>query len=282
MDTAFGWAHASKDNARRDSTGHVVGGGRRHGDRDRLLATGVGLVRSACSGRAASGGANLYSGCLHVVVGLRSSRFLEAALLPHCDSVIRDVEYEFQRTPIPRPRVNRGAREQLFREHTTPLAFLIRPRSHCPSSCQDPRTSAIRLKSVHDSHATNLLHNIYGSAGSKGVETRLLSVSLRSSSGLAKVSQGRCLGTSLPNPLPERVWKYQIEGDVARRRDWEIPVWPFVGTIGTSPATGAISSLSPGDRGSNMGVPDTRIGNTVYLPVRPEGGLLRMSERASS
>jgi amidase len=78
---------------------------------------------------------------------------------------------------------------------------------------------------------------------------------------------------TLQDPLPERVWKYQIEGNVARRGDWEIPVRPFVGTIGTSPAIEAISSLSPGDHGGNMDVPDTCVGNTVYLPVRVEGGL---------
>jgi acetamidase/formamidase family protein len=60
---------------------------------------------------------------------------------------------------------------------------------------------------------------------------------------------------------------------VARRGDWEIPVRPFVGTIGTSPTIVAISTLSPGDHGGNMDVPDTCVGNTVYLPVRVEGGL---------
>ena len=81
------------------------------------------------------------------------------------------------------------------------------------------------------------------------------------------------LTATLHDPLPERVWKYRIEGDVARRGDWEIPVRPFVGTIGTSPAIEAISALSPGDHGGNMDVPDTCVGNTVYLPVRVEGGL---------
>jgi amidase len=38
------------------------------------------------------------------------------------------------------------------------------------------------------------------------------------------------LTATLQNPLPERVWKYWIEGNVARRGDWDIPVRPFVGT----------------------------------------------------
>jgi acetamidase/formamidase len=37
------------------------------------------------------------------------------------------------------------------------------------------------------------------------------------------------LAATLQNPLPERVWKYRLEGNVARRGDWEIPVRPFVG-----------------------------------------------------
>jgi amidase len=81
------------------------------------------------------------------------------------------------------------------------------------------------------------------------------------------------LTATLQPPLPERVWKYEIDGEVARRGSWEIPVRPFVGTIGTSPAIEAISALSPGDHGGNMDVPDTCPGNTVYLPVRVEGAL---------
>ncbi|MDQ3377384.1 MAG: acetamidase/formamidase family protein [Actinomycetota bacterium] len=81
------------------------------------------------------------------------------------------------------------------------------------------------------------------------------------------------LTATLQEPLPERVWKYRIDGDVARRGEWEIPVRPFVGTIGTAPAIEARSALSPGDHGGNMDVPDTRPGNTVYLPVRADGAL---------
>lgn len=76
---------------------------------------------------------------------------------------------------------------------------------------------------------------------------------------------------TLQDPLPERVWKYDVGGGFARRGDWEIPVKPFVGTIGTSPQIEAISALAPGDHGGNMDVPDTSPGNTVYLPVRVDG-----------
>ena len=81
------------------------------------------------------------------------------------------------------------------------------------------------------------------------------------------------LTATLQPPLPEKVWIYNIDGDTVRRGNVEIPVRPFVGTIGTAPHIEAISALAPGDHGGNMDVPDTRPGNTVYLPVRVEGGL---------
>ncbi len=53
-----------------------------------------------------------------------------------------------------------------------------------------------------------------------------------------------------------------------------IPVEPFYGTIGTSPAVEAISTLSPGFHGGNMDAADVCPGNTIYLPVNVEGALL--------
>ena len=53
-----------------------------------------------------------------------------------------------------------------------------------------------------------------------------------------------------------------------------IPVEPFYGTIGTSPALEAISTLSPGFHGGNMDAADICPGNTVLLPVNVEGALL--------
>ena len=53
-----------------------------------------------------------------------------------------------------------------------------------------------------------------------------------------------------------------------------IPVEPFYGTIGTSPALEAISTLSPGFHGGNMDAADVCPGNTIYLPVNVAGALL--------
>lgn len=80
---------------------------------------------------------------------------------------------------------------------------------------------------------------------------------------------------SLQLPLEERVWVYHRtpSGGYAWRDQWEIPWQPFFGTIGTAPMLEAISSLSPGDHGGNMDVPDVAIGNTLYFPVHHPGAL---------
>ena len=82
------------------------------------------------------------------------------------------------------------------------------------------------------------------------------------------------------DPLPERVWKYQrtASGGFVWRDRWEIPWAPFYGTIGTAPHIEAISSLSPGDHGGNMDVPDVTIGNTIYLPVHHPGALFYVGD----
>jgi acetamidase/formamidase len=79
----------------------------------------------------------------------------------------------------------------------------------------------------------------------------------------------------LQAPLEERVWIYQQteSGGFAYRDRWEIPWAPFFGTIGTSPHIEAISTLSPGDHGGNMDVPDVTVGATVHLPVHHPGAL---------
>jgi acetamidase/formamidase len=53
-----------------------------------------------------------------------------------------------------------------------------------------------------------------------------------------------------------------------------IPVEAFYGTIGTSPALEAISTLSAGSHGGNMDAAEVCPGNTLYLPVRVPGALL--------
>jgi acetamidase/formamidase len=48
--------------------------------------------------------------------------------------------------------------------------------------------------------------------------------------------------------------------------------------MGTAPAIESISSLSPGDHGGNMDVPDVTEGNTLYFPVHHAGALFYVGD----
>lgn len=83
--------------------------------------------------------------------------------------------------------------------------------------------------------------------------------------------------------LPETVWFYEVDRakKVLRTRSkdgkktWEVPLAPFLGCLGVSPAHGeARSTIVPDDFGGNMDCPEVRPGNTVYLGVRVPGALL--------
>ena len=71
---------------------------------------------------------------------------------------------------------------------------------------------------------------------------------------------------------PEVAWFYEIDRakGVARTRSqdgrhtWQVPLAPFLGCLGVSPAYGeARSTIVPGDFGGNMDCPEVRAGNTV-------------------
>ncbi len=87
--------------------------------------------------------------------------------------------------------------------------------------------------------------------------------------------------------LPERVWFYEVDKakNVARTRSsdgkhaWEVPIAPFLGCLGVSPAYGeARSTIVPDNFGGNMDCPEVKAGNTVYLGVRVPGGLLSFGD----
>lgn len=85
---------------------------------------------------------------------------------------------------------------------------------------------------------------------------------------------------TLQPPLEERVWIYhRTERNTFAWKDrWEVPWAPFFGTMGTAPAIESISSLSPGDHGGNMDVPDVTEGNTLYFPVHHPGALFYVGD----
>jgi amidase len=76
----------------------------------------------------------------------------------------------------------------------------------------------------------------------------------------------------LQEPLPERVWIYQLNNNMLMHNTrLSFPWRPFLGTMATAPDLEAISALTPYDQGGNMDVPDTKPGNILYLPVRVPG-----------
>jgi len=94
--------------------------------------------------------------------------------------------------------------------------------------------------------------------------------------------------TALLHPdLPETVWFYQVDRakSVLRtrstdgRHSWEVPLAPFLGCLGVSPANGeARSTVVPDSFGGNMDCPEVRAGNTIYLGVRVPGALLSFGD----
>jgi amidase len=91
----------------------------------------------------------------------------------------------------------------------------------------------------------------------------------------------------LHSDLPETVWFYEVDSEkrVLRTRSqdgklsWEVPLAPFLGCLGVSPANGeARSTVVPDDFGGNMDCPEVRGGNTVYLGVRVPGALLSFGD----
>ena len=94
-------------------------------------------------------------------------------------------------------------------------------------------------------------------------------------------------GSLLAADLPETVWFYEVDRgkNVARTKSldgkltWEVPLAPFLGCLGVSPANGeARSTIVPDDFGGNMDCPEVRAGNTVYLGVKVPGALVSFGD----
>jgi acetamidase/formamidase len=58
----------------------------------------------------------------------------------------------------------------------------------------------------------------------------------------------------------------------------EIPARPLIGTIGTAPQTEGIISMNAGRHGGNIDCTDVCAGNTLFLPIFVEGGLLHLGD----
>ena len=61
----------------------------------------------------------------------------------------------------------------------------------------------------------------------------------------------------------------------SRLQQVEIPLHPFLGSIGVAPRYGRVeTALAPGEYGGNMDCVETQEGTTLYLPVWADGGYL--------
>jgi len=59
----------------------------------------------------------------------------------------------------------------------------------------------------------------------------------------------------------------------------EIPLHPFLGSIGVAPRFGRVEmSLTPGEYGGNMDCVETKAGSTLYLPVFVRGGYIAFGD----
>ncbi|HEX3326034.1 MAG TPA: acetamidase/formamidase family protein [Actinomycetota bacterium] len=92
---------------------------------------------------------------------------------------------------------------------------------------------------------------------------------------------------TLQDPLPERVWIYELDavGRTVRFNaldndlSFELPLDPMHGTVGVAPAAfEARSSLVPDMHGGNMDTPEMRANTTCFLGVNVEGALFSIGD----
>ena len=92
----------------------------------------------------------------------------------------------------------------------------------------------------------------------------------------------------LNEPVPESKfdWQLNLERNVgilelkeSKLKRIEIPLHPFLGSIGVAPRFGRVEmSLTPGEYGGNMDCIETKAGTTLYLPVWVRGAYLAFGD----
>lgn len=97
---------------------------------------------------------------------------------------------------------------------------------------------------------------------------------------------GRYLLLNKPLETKYFDWKLNLEKQSgyldmpgSRLKRVEIPLHPFLGSIGTAPRYGRVEmSLTPGEYGGNMDCVETKEGSTLYFPVFVQGGYLAFGD----
>jgi amidase len=121
---------------------------------------------------------------------------------------------------------------------------------------------------------------------------KILELTIDSNQGVGALAPGfGALNTTsytpmLHAPVPEKIWFYPID----RKKNeatfkaldsgftTKIPLQPFLGCLGVSPAIESRSSVTPAEHGGNMDAPEASVGNTVYFPVTVKGALLFLGD----
>ena len=99
---------------------------------------------------------------------------------------------------------------------------------------------------------------------------------------------GETYTAMLTDPLPEKtyIWKLDVQRNIgalelpqSRLGKVEIPLHPFLGTVGVAPNYGeAVLSLTPAEHGGNMDCVETREGTVLFFPVFVEGALFMLGD----
>jgi amidase len=97
---------------------------------------------------------------------------------------------------------------------------------------------------------------------------------------------GRTLLYNEPIPTIWYEWQLDLERQVgilelaeSRLKKVEVPLRPFLGSIGVAPRFGRVEmTLTPGEYGGNMDYMEACEGTTLYLPVWLEGGYLSFGD----
>ena len=86
--------------------------------------------------------------------------------------------------------------------------------------------------------------------------------------------------------VPEKIWFYPIDRAkneatftaLDSKFTTRVPLHPFLGCLGVSPAIESRSSITPAEHGGNMDAPEASAGNTAYFPVSVRGALLYLGD----
>jgi len=212
-----------------------------------------------------------------VSICLVTSCWAQNATTVHYEATINNVKYVF------------GPAE--------PVAHL-KPGDELDTNTLDCFGNAIQkptdtLSVVHGDNPLTGPFYIDGAEPGDTVAVKILELKVDSNQGVGAISPGfgainSSKYTPVLNPdLPERIWLFDID-QVANTATFhahdsnfstKIPLHPFFGCIGVSPADGeARSSIVPAEFGGNMDSPEASAGNTVYFPVNVKGALLYLGD----